>query len=123
MGAALDYLQQFSWEELTAYEDKVVRYAEKALQELPRVRVIGKPKKRVAVVSFIIDGVHPHDVATIVNHDNIALRAGYHCCQPLMQRLNCKGGVVRASFGLYNTCEEVDQLVKALEHVLKIFKL
>lgn len=123
MGAAIDYLQQFAWKELTAYEDKVVRYAEKALQAVPHVRVIGNPQKRVAVVPFLIDGVHPHDVATIVNHDNIALRAGYHCCQPLMQRLNCKGGVVRASFGLYNTCEEVDQLVKALEHVLKIFKL
>lgn len=123
MGAAIDYLQQFSWPDLMAYEDEVVRYAEKALQSVPHVHVIGNPKKRVAVVPFVVDGVHPHDVATIVNQNNIALRAGYHCCQPLMRRLGCKGGVVRASFGVYNTCEEVDLLIKALENVFKIFKL
>ena len=122
LGKAIEYLQQFTWESLLNHEDKVVVYAEHALQSVPRVKIIGHPQKRTAVVSFLVDGVHPHDVATIVNDHNIALRAGYHCCQPLMRRIKCNGGVVRASFGLYNTCEDVDRLVEALHNVLTVFK-
>jgi len=122
MGKAMAYLQQFSWESLTTYEDQVVDYAEKALKALPRVHVIGQPNKRTAVISFLVDGVHPHDVATIINSYNVALRAGFHCCQPLMRRLRCPVGVVRVSFGIYNTCSDVDRLIGALHHVLTIFK-
>ncbi len=122
LSKAIEYLQQFTWESLLNYEDKIVVYAEHALQSIPRIKVIGHPQKRTAVVSFLVDGVHPHDVATIVNDHNIALRAGYHCCQPLMRRIKCNSGVVRASFGLYNTCEDIDRLVEALHNVLTVFK-
>ena len=122
MGKAIEYLQQFSWDEITAYEDQVVVYAEHALKSIPYIKIIGQPQKRTAVISFNIEGIHPHDVATITNDYNVALRAGFHCCQPLMRRLQCQSGVVRASFGLYNTCEDVDRLVEALKHVLTVFK-
>ena len=122
MGKAIEYLQQFSWNEITAYEDQVVVYAEHALKSIPYIKIIGQPQKRTAVISFNIEGIHPHDVATITNDYNVALRAGFHCCQPLMRRLQCQSGVVRASFGLYNTCEDVDRLVEALKHVLTVFK-
>ena len=122
LGKAIDYLRQFTWESLSAYEDKVVVYAEHALQSIPGLQILGHPQKRTAVISFNIDGIHPHDVATVVNDHNIALRAGFHCCQPLMRRLKCSGGAVRASFGLYNTCEDVDRLVEALKNALSLFK-
>ena len=123
LGAAIDYLRQFSWESLAAYEDQVIVYAEHMLQSVPHLRIIGHPKKRTAVLSFVVDGVHPHDVATVLREHNVALRAGYHCCQPLMRRLGCNAGVVRASFGLYNTCEDVDRLVEALRKVSTLFRL
>ena len=122
LGKAIEYLRQFTWESLSAYEDKVVVYAEHALQSIPGLQILGHPQKRTAVISFNIDGIHPHDVATVVNDHNIALRAGFHCCQPLMRRLKCNGGAVRASFGLYNTCEDVDRLVEALKNALSLFK-
>lgn len=122
-GKAIEYLQQFTWESLMAYEEQVVVYAEHALKAIPGVRIVGHPEKRTGIISFLVDKIHPHDVATIVNDQNIALRAGHHCCQPLMRRLNCKAGVVRASFGLYNTCEDVDRLAAAIRTALKIFKL
>lgn len=122
LGEAIKYLQQFSWESLSSYEDKVIVYAEHALQSVPNLHIIGRPQKRTAVISFNIDGIHPHDVATVVNDRNIALRAGFHCCQPLMRRLKCNSGVVRASFGLYNTCEDVDRLVEALKNAQSLFK-
>ncbi|MBP5190985.1 MAG: cysteine desulfurase [Opitutales bacterium] len=123
LGAAIDYLQQFSWKSLMAHEDQVIAYAEKTLSQFPRVHVVGHPPQRTAVLSFVIDGIHPHDVASLVSDHHIALRAGYHCCQPLMHRLQYPGGVVRASFGLYNTCEEVDRLAQALEKVFTVFPL
>ena len=122
LGAAIQYLSQFTWESLSAYEDEVVVYAEHALASIPNLHIIGHPQKRTAVVSFNIEGIHPHDVATVVNDYNVALRAGFHCCQPLMRRMKCNSGVVRASFGLYNTCEDVDRLVEALKNALTLFK-
>jgi cysteine desulfurase/selenocysteine lyase len=121
-GAALDYMRQFDWSDLLAQEDAVVQYAEKTLSLLPFVHLVGNPPQRTAVVSFLVDGLHSHDVAGLVCDKNIALRAGYHCCQPLMRRLNCPSGVVRASFGMYNTCEDVDRLAEALEYAVKVFK-
>jgi cysteine desulfurase/selenocysteine lyase len=121
-GKAISYLQQFDWQSLTQYEESVVTYAERTLRTIPRVRLIGHPEKKTAVVSFLVDKIHPHDVATIVSDQNVALRAGYHCCQPLMHRLGCKGGVVRASFGIYNTFEDVDRLAEAIHSVLTVFK-
>ena len=121
-GVAIDYLQQFDWTELLKHEDDVVHYAEEALSSLPYVHLAPCASERTAVVSFQIDGLHPHDVASLVCDDNIALRGGFHCCQPLMKRLHYPSGLVRASFGLYNTREDVDRLISALEHAVKVFK-
>lgn len=123
LGEAVKYLQQYDWDSLVASEDQVLTYAEKVLSDMPRIRIIGHPQQRTAVISFVIDGVHPHDVATIVNSYNVALRAGYHCCQPLMRHFKCNGGVVRVSLGLYSVREDVDRLVEALQQVLTVFKL
>ena len=122
LGKAIEYLQQFSWESLLDYEERVLSYAEHVLQSIPRVKIVGNPQKKTAVISFLVDGVHPHDVATIVNDHNIALRAGFHCCQPLMRRLNCPSGAVRISLGLYNTCKDIDKLAEALHNVTTVFK-
>ena len=121
-GVAVDYLQQFDWQDLLGYEEGVIRYAVEALSSLPYVRLAPCPSERTAVVSFLVDGLHPHDVASLVCDDNIALRAGFHCCQPLMKRLHYPSGLVRASFGLYNTCEDVDRLVQALDRAITVFK-
>lgn len=122
LGKAIEYLRQFSWGSLLDYEERVLSYAEQVLQSIPRVKIVGNPQKKTAVISFLVDGVHPHDVATIVNDHNIALRAGFHCCQPLMRRLNCPSGAVRISLGLYNTCKDIDKLAEALHNVTTVFK-
>lgn len=123
MGAAIDYLQQFSWDAITAHEDSIIRYTEKTLKSIPQVQVLGHPKHRTAVVPFILNGVHPHDAAQLMSNDNVAIRGGYHCSQPLIRRLQClNGGVLRASFGIYNTCEDVDRLAQSIEQTLKFFR-
>ncbi|MDR0755701.1 MAG: cysteine desulfurase [Puniceicoccales bacterium] len=121
-GKAITYLQQFDWQRLMQYEKSVIAYAERTLSAIPRVKLIGHPETKTAVISFLVDKIHPHDVATIVNDQNIALRAGHHCCQPLMHRLGCRGGVVRASLGIYNTFEDVDRLAEAIYSALTVFK-
>ena len=121
-GVAIDYLRQFDWEALSKHEEDVVQYAEERLSALPFIRLAPCPTRRTAVVSFLVDGLHPHDIASLVCDDNVALRAGFHCCQPLMKRLGYPGGLVRASFGLYNTREDVDRLVSALERAVEVFK-
>ena len=121
-GVAIKYLQQFDWHALVRYEDEVVAYAERVLGGIKGVSIVGHPLKKTAVVSFTVDHIHPHDIATLVNGKNIAVRAGFHCCQPLMRRLACKGGVVRASFGIYNTTQDVDRLAEALQSAINVFE-
>ncbi|MDR0647254.1 MAG: cysteine desulfurase [Puniceicoccales bacterium] len=122
LGKAIAYLQQFDWQSLMRYEEAVIAYAERTLCAIPGVRLIGHPETKTAIVSFLVDKIHPHDVATIVNNQNIALRAGHHCCQPLMHRLGCRGGVVRVSLGMYNTFEDIDRLAEAIDVALTVFK-
>jgi cysteine desulfurase/selenocysteine lyase len=88
--------------------------------QLPGIRLIGTAKDRVSVLSFSVEGVHPHDVGTVLDTRGVAVRAGHHCAQPLMKRFGVQG-TVRASFGLYNLREEVDALVEALGEVRKVF--
>jgi cysteine desulfurase/selenocysteine lyase len=121
-GIAIDYLQQFDWHDLLLYEDDVLQYAVECLSSLPYVRIAPCTSKRTAVISFLVDGLHPHDVVSLVCDDNIAMRAGFHCCQPLMKRLNYPSGLVRASFGLYNTHEDIDRLILALDRAVMVFK-
>ena len=122
LAAAIDYLSGFDAAALQAHEESVLRHAETILAGIPGVRLIGRPAQRVAAISFVVEGVHPHDVGTILDRDGVAVRAGHHCAQPLMRRLGI-GGTVRASFGLYNTVAEVDVLAESLNGVRKVMGL
>ena len=119
-GAAIDYLMDIGIEHIAAYESGLLEYATGCLSEMPGVTIIGTAAEKTAVISFTIDGVHPHDVGTILNQDGIAVRTGHHCAQPIMQRFNVPA-TSRASFAFYNKKAEVDALVAGIKTVQKIF--
>ncbi len=122
LGAAVDYLAALGMENVRAHERELVRYALERLDEVGGIRVIGPPTadERGGVISFEVDGVHPHDVADVVNRENVCIRAGHHCAMPLMRRLGVPA-TARASFGPYNDRSDVDALVAALAKVRGIF--
>jgi len=113
LGAALDYMMQVGRERISAYERGLKDYAHQRLAELNWLRIHGHARDKGAIVSFSIDGLHPHDVATIIDRSGVAVRAGHHCAQPLMERLGVTA-TCRASFAMYNTKAEVDALAEAL---------
>jgi cysteine desulfurase / selenocysteine lyase len=116
-GAAIDYLQAIGFEAIERHEHELAAYALDRLAELPWVTAYGPPAdRRAGIVSFNVDGVHPHDVAQVLDFDNVAIRAGHHCCQPLMHKLGVPA-TNRASFYLYTTTEEIDRLVAGLHKV------
>ena len=119
-GAALEYLRGFDREQVQAHEADLLAHATESLAQLPRVRVFAATADRVSVVSFVLDGIHPHDVGTVLDLHGVAVRASHHCAQPLMRRLGVPG-TVRASFSLYNTRAEVDALVEGLVEARKVF--
>ena len=119
LGAALDYLASLGQVALAEWEQQLLSYATEQLSAVPDLRVIGTAKDKASVLSFTLAGVHPHDVGTVLDDEGIAIRAGHHCAQPLMQRLGITG-TARASFGLYNTVAEVDALVTAVCRVRKM---
>ena len=120
LGAAIDYLNGIGLDNIERYEHELLDYATMRVSALPGIRVIGTAKQKAAVLSFEIDGVHPHDVGTILNADGIAIRTGHHCAQPVMQRF-CVPATARASFAFYNTQEEIDQLVEGISKVQEMF--
>lgn len=120
LAAALDYLEAAGIEEVGAWEAELLAYAVETVSGVPGVRIIGSPPERVGVLSFVVEGVHPHDVSAVLDDEGIAVRAGHHCAQPLMERFAVPA-TVRASFAFYNTMEEVDRLRTALERVRKVF--
>ncbi len=119
-GAALEYLGGLNREQVDAHEADLLAYATDQLLRLPRVRVFAATAERVSVLSFMLDGIHPHDVGTVLDLHGVAVRASHHCAQPLMRRLGVPG-TVRASFGLYNTRSEVDALIEGLREVRQVF--
>jgi cysteine desulfurase/selenocysteine lyase len=120
LGAALDYLNGIGLERIAAYEAGLLEYATARVAAIPGVRLIGTAREKASVLSFVVDGVHPHDVGTILDHEGIAVRAGHHCAQPLMERFGV-AATVRASFAFYNTREEIDRLAEALHAVREVF--
>jgi cysteine desulfurase/selenocysteine lyase len=120
LGAALDYLTSFDIHEIAKHEDDLLSYATKKLIEIEGLRIIGTSDKKASVVSFIIDGIHPYDIGTIIDTDGIAIRTGHHCTMPLIKRFNLSA-TARASFCMYNKIEEVDLLYNALLKVKKMF--
>lgn len=119
-GAAIDYLTTIGIENIAAYESTLLDYATKCLTQIPGVNIIGTANEKTAVISFTIDGVHPHDIGTILNQDGIAVRTGHHCAQPVMQRFNVPA-TSRASFAFYNNKTEVDALIAGIKTVQKVF--
>jgi cysteine desulfurase/selenocysteine lyase len=120
LAAAIDWLEGLDRAGMEAHERDLLAYATRRLQEIPGLRIIGTAPGKAPVVSFVMEGVHPHDVGTIVDREGVAVRAGHHCAQPLMQRFEVPA-TVRASFALYNTREDVDQLVRGLMRVREMF--
>jgi len=120
LGAALDYLSAVGYEAIAAHEDDVVSYATAAIAALPGIRLIGTAPEKAGIVSFVVDGVHAHDVGTILDHEGVAIRTGHHCTMPLMTRFGVPA-TARASFAMYNTREDADRLVAAVEKVSEVF--
>ncbi len=120
LGAAIDYLNGVGLANIEAYEKYLLDYATGRVSGLDGVRIIGTARSKAAVISFEIDGVHPHDVGTILNGDGIAIRTGHHCAQPVMDRFNVPA-TARASFAFYNTKQEIDKLVEGICRVKELF--
>ena len=118
-GAALDYVQAIPSEALAAQEEALLAYATQKLQLIPGLRIVGTAPEKIAVISFVIDGVHPQDIGVLLDKFGIAIRTGHHCAQPLMQRYELVG-TCRASFAFYNTFEEIDRFVLCLEKTLQM---
>jgi cysteine desulfurase/selenocysteine lyase len=120
LGAAIDYVSGWDRDAALRYEDDLARYATQLLTEIPGVRVFGQSPAKVSVVSFTVDGVHPHDVGTALDSLGVAVRAGHHCAQPLMRRFGV-AGTVRASFAPYNTRADADSLAAGVRRAKAVF--
>jgi cysteine desulfurase / selenocysteine lyase len=119
-GTAVDYLMAIDREAALAHEDDVLEYASARVREIPGARIIGQARNKTGVLSFLLEGVHPHDAGTILDNEGVAVRTGQHCAQPIMDRYGITA-TIRASLGIYNTREEIDVLVRALERVRGVF--
>ena len=120
LGAAADYLSAIGMDSIAAHELALLDYATGQMNSLPGVRIIGTARHKAAVLSFVIDGVHPHDIGSLLNQEGIAVRTGHHCAQPLMRRFKVSA-TSRASFAFYNTMAEVDALIAGIRNVQKVF--
>ena len=120
LGAAIDYVEKVGLEAIAAAEQEVLDYATERLSGLPGVRLVGTAQDKAGVLSFVLDGIHPHDAGTILDQQGIAVRTGHHCAQPVMERFGIPA-TTRASFAFYNTREEVDALVAGILKVQEVF--
>lgn len=121
LGAALDYVSAIGFDAIAAHERNLLDYATAQVAGVRGLKIIGTARHKASILSFTLDGVHPHDVGTILDHEGIAIRAGHHCAMPLMQRFGISG-TARASFSLYNTHAEIDALVAGLHNVQEMFQ-
>ena len=119
-GAALDYVTAIGLDRIAAHEHGLLTYATRRLLEIPGLRIIGTAPEKAAVVSFVLEGAHPHDIGTILDYEGVAVRTGHHCAQPVMERYGVPA-TTRASMALYNTTEEIDVLVRGLHRVREVF--
>lgn len=120
LGVALEYMKAIGLENIAAHEHSLLSHATAALSSIPGLRLIGTAKNKAAVLSFVLDGVHPHDIGTVLDQAGIAIRTGHHCAQPLMHRFGIPA-TARASLGLYNTTEEIDALIAGIHTVREVF--
>lgn len=120
LGAAIDWINNVGIDAIYAHEQEILHYAESKLKEIPGLHILGNPKRRGSLLSFTLDAAHPHDVATLLDEDGIAVRSGHHCAQPVMTRFGIPA-TIRASFGAYTEKWEIDRLVEGLLRVNRIF--
>ena len=120
LGRAIQYLESIGLDNIAAYEHELLEYATEVIGSIKGVRIIGTAREKASVLSFTLDDIHPHDVGTILDQEGIAVRAGHHCAQPVMQRFGVPA-TARASFAFYNTKEEIDALANALQRVIEVF--
>jgi len=113
LGAAIDYLQALGLERIARAEHALLEYATARVSGVPGLRIVGTEREKAAVLAFTIDGIHPHDIGTVLDHHGVAVRTGHHCAMPLMERFGLPA-TTRASFAFYNTRAEIDQLIGAL---------
>jgi cysteine desulfurase/selenocysteine lyase len=121
LGAAIDYLESIGLEDICAHEQELLTYGTMALQSLDGLRIIGTARQKASVISFVLEGIHPHDIGTILDKDGIAIRTGHHCAQPVMEFFKIPA-TARASLGLYNTREDIEALVWGLRKVKEMFQ-
>lgn len=119
LGAAIDYLNQVGMQKIAAYEDELLAYATDAVSRIPGLKIIGTAEQKAGVISFVMEGIHPHDVGTILDQEGIAVRTGHHCAQPLMERFGIPA-TTRASLSFYNTRREIDALVAGIHKVKEL---
>src|SRR5258707_2283799 len=119
LGADIKYLERLGLQQIERHEYDLLAYATQAIESIPGVSVIGTAKEKAGVLSFVMEGIHPHDIGTILDREGIAVRTGHHCAQPVMQRFGIDA-TARASFGLYNTRQEVDALVAGIHKVVEV---
>jgi cysteine desulfurase/selenocysteine lyase len=117
--AAIDFTKSIGKEKIRRHENELLAYATEQLEQIPGLRIIGKAKQKISVISFVVEGVHPQDIGILLDNKGIAVRTGHHCAQPLMDRL-CIRGTTRASFAMYKTREEVDAMIDALKKAIKL---
>ena len=120
LGVAIDYLTGIGLEKIAAYEQELLDYATETIGAIPGVTLIGTAREKASVLSFIVDGIHPHDIGTILDQEGIAIRAGHHCAQPVMKRFGVPA-TARASFAFYNTKEEIDVLADGIQKTIEVF--
>jgi cysteine desulfurase/selenocysteine lyase len=120
LGAALDYMLEIGRETIAAHEAALLDYASEQLKGINSLRVYGQAANKGAIISFTMEGAHPHDIATVIDRQGVAVRAGTHCTMPLLERFGLTASC-RASFAMYNTREEVDRLVEALHSAQRLF--
>ena len=120
LGAAIDYVNEIGLENISTYENELLNYANQQASEITGLKFIGTARQKASILSFTLDGIHPHDVGTILNSEGIAIRTGHHCAMPVMEYFKIPA-TSRASFTFYNTHEEIDALIKAIEKCKKVF--
>jgi len=121
LGAAVDYLTALGLDAIAAYEHELLEYGTAALSAIPELRLVGTAHDKASILSFVVEGIHPHDLGTILDREGIAVRTGHHCAQPVMDRFGVPA-TARASLGLYNTKSEIDALAAGIRHALEVFK-
>ena len=120
LGAAINYFSSLNPTAIDAHEDKLLSYATEKLSEIDNLKIVGSAKKKKSIISFTMKGIHPHDNATVVDREGVAIRAGHHCCQPLMNFLKLPA-TARASLAMYNNEEDIDKLYESLIKCKKMF--